>query len=311
MKNPLDSRQLSAFISLAQTGNLTETGRQLSLTHSAISHTIKNLEYDAGCRLFARVGKRVLLTEAGEALLRHARHIFGEMEKARQTLHRLNTWTTPRLRLRADVALTSFFLPEVIARLAAKNKGVRISIEFGLADAQSQENGEGHAELFLGPVAPLNQGFVSIPIYEEHLCIVLPAGHRWLAGPRVSILELVKKPCGLLDKSSALRALIDRVFERENSTPNLQLECGSIETLKAFVRSGCGFTVLPGSAVRGELERKELAALPFRFQGAKISWALHHPREKPLTPIESEFLSECERFARTNPGPWPETGGQT
>ena len=86
MSTPLDSRQLKAFVTLARTGSLTETAKELFLTHSAISHSMKALENDTGCRLLTRVGKKLELTEAGEALLDHAKRIVGEMGLARAAL---------------------------------------------------------------------------------------------------------------------------------------------------------------------------------------------------------------------------------
>ena len=62
MKNPLDSRQLQAFVTLANNGSFTQTARDLFLTQSAISHAMKALEGDVGCRLLDRLGKKVTLT---------------------------------------------------------------------------------------------------------------------------------------------------------------------------------------------------------------------------------------------------------
>src|SRR5215469_6734768 len=78
MNAPLDSRQLRAFASLAQTGSFTRTARQLHLSQSAISHSIKALEDEVRCRLLDRVGKTVTLTLAGEQLLGHAQRILTE-----------------------------------------------------------------------------------------------------------------------------------------------------------------------------------------------------------------------------------------
>ena len=76
MALPLDSRQLRALVGLAQTGSFTETARQLHLSQSAISHSIKALEEEVRCRLLDRVGKSVRLTLAGEQLLAHAKRFF-------------------------------------------------------------------------------------------------------------------------------------------------------------------------------------------------------------------------------------------
>ena len=89
MKEPIDSRQLRAFVTLARTGSFTMAAKELFLSQSAVSHSMKALETDVGCRLFDRVGKKVLLTQAGETLLQHANKILNEMAAARLGLEQL------------------------------------------------------------------------------------------------------------------------------------------------------------------------------------------------------------------------------
>ena len=97
MKPTLDSRQLYAFAALARRGSFTLAAKDLFLTQSAVSHAIKALEEDVGCRLLDRVGRRVLLTQAGEQFLRHTEKILREMESARAGLDTLTKWGHGRL----------------------------------------------------------------------------------------------------------------------------------------------------------------------------------------------------------------------
>src|SRR5437762_4736692 len=99
MSLPLDSRQLRAFVTLARTGSFTLAARELFLSQSAVSHSMKALEQDVGCRLLDRVGKKVLLTQAGEQLLHHAQKILTEMGEARESLQQLGKWGRTRLRI--------------------------------------------------------------------------------------------------------------------------------------------------------------------------------------------------------------------
>src|SRR6266478_8910072 len=92
MKAPLDSRQLRAFCVLARTGSFTATARELHLTQSGVSHSMKALESDVGCRLLDRMGKKVILTQAGEQLLHHAQRILAEMGETRDSLQHLGKW---------------------------------------------------------------------------------------------------------------------------------------------------------------------------------------------------------------------------
>ena len=87
--NPLDSRQLRAFLLLSRKGSFTAAAKELHLTQSAVSHSVKALEEDVGCRLLDRVGKKVLLTQAGETFLQHVEKILSGMNTAREAIEQM------------------------------------------------------------------------------------------------------------------------------------------------------------------------------------------------------------------------------
>ncbi|MDX2185917.1 MAG: LysR family transcriptional regulator [Opitutaceae bacterium] len=87
----IDSRKLLAFATLARVGSFTLAARELHLTQSAVSHAIKSLEIELECQLFDRLGRRVLLTNAGRRLLEHAVKILAAMKVARDDLQVVNT----------------------------------------------------------------------------------------------------------------------------------------------------------------------------------------------------------------------------
>ena len=117
MSAPLDSRQLRAFRVLARTGSFTQTARELHLTQSGISHSMKALESEIGCRLLDRLGKKVVLTQAGEQLLQHAEKILSEMETARESLTQLGKWGRGRLRLGASTTAAQHDRSPTLAEL--------------------------------------------------------------------------------------------------------------------------------------------------------------------------------------------------
>ncbi len=86
MNRPLDSRQLLAFVTVVRRQSFTRAAQELHLTQSAISHSTRALENDIGCRLLARKGRKMELTEPGERFLRKAESILSEMEQARLQL---------------------------------------------------------------------------------------------------------------------------------------------------------------------------------------------------------------------------------
>lgn len=131
MKHTLDSRQLHAFAALARRGSFTLAAKDLFLTQSAVSHAIKALEDDVGCRLLDRVGRRVLLTQAGEQFLRHTDKILNEMETARNGLEKLTKWGHGRLRVGASTTACQHILPTVLREFRQSYPKCEIRIEPG------------------------------------------------------------------------------------------------------------------------------------------------------------------------------------
>src|SRR5882672_440772 len=128
---PLDSRQLRAFLTLARAGSFTLAAKELFLSQSAVSHSMKALEQEVGCRLFDRVGKKVLLTQAGETLLHHVEKILQEMTAARAALEQLGKWGKSRLRIGASTTACQYILPAVLREFKESFPKCAISIEPG------------------------------------------------------------------------------------------------------------------------------------------------------------------------------------
>src|SRR6185503_20944042 len=131
MTLPLDSRQLRAFVTLARTGSFTMAAKDLFLSQSAVSHSMKALEQEVGCRLLDRMGKKVLLTQAGETLLHHAEKILQEMNTARGALEQLGKWGRGRLRVGASTTACQYILPNVLRKFKEEFPHSLITIEPG------------------------------------------------------------------------------------------------------------------------------------------------------------------------------------
>jgi DNA-binding transcriptional ArsR family regulator len=80
-----ETRHLVAFTTVLEAGGFTRAAEALNLTQSALSHQIKTLEELLGVEVFARIGKRTILTQAGEILLKHATVVLRELADARQS----------------------------------------------------------------------------------------------------------------------------------------------------------------------------------------------------------------------------------
>src|SRR5438132_9420341 len=134
MKLPLDSRQIRTFCAVARTGSFTQAARELHLTQSGVSHSMKALERETGCRLLDRLGKKIVLTQAGEQLLHHANKILQEMENAQEALMHLGKWGRGRLRLGASTTACQHIIPPVLREFKESFPDHAIALETGDTD---------------------------------------------------------------------------------------------------------------------------------------------------------------------------------
>src|SRR5882757_7111290 len=179
MNAPLDSRQLRAFCVLARTGSFTATARELHLTQSGVSHSMKALEGDTGCRLLDRLGQKVILTQAGEQLLHHATKILQEMENAREALAHVGKWGRGRLRLGASSTVCQYLIPPVLREFKESFPEHAITIEPGDTPALVPLVLGQRIDLALSLEPEKEPQIRFHPLFTDHLQFVVGAQHPW------------------------------------------------------------------------------------------------------------------------------------
>lgn len=293
MTHPIDSRQLRAFAALARTGSFTLAAKDLFLSQSAVSHSMKALETDVGCRLFDRVGKKVLLTQAGEALLHHTEKILQEMAAARAGLEQLGKWGVGRLRIGASPTACQYILPSVLREFKESFPKCRINIEPGdtLDAIESVRNNRIDLAITL---EPRNEDqFEFHPLFTDELAFLVGAMHPWARQGHVVRNEIPKQSYVLYNKNSYTFRMVRDYFHQEDMVLNSVIELGSMEAIKELVKLGLGVGILAPWIAQKELREKSLIALPLGRRKMKRNWGVIHWRGRRLSLAEETFLSLC------------------
>lgn len=293
MKAPLDSRQLHAFAILARTGSFTQTARELFLTQSAVSHSMKSLEADVGCRLLDRVGKKVLLTQAGEQLLIHAERVLREMTDARAGLERLGKWGAGRLRIVAPAALCAYLLPSVIREFKGSFPASVISVEAGDSASAMELIEANRADLALTLELKPEERFQFVPLFSDELVFVASPKHPWARAGSVPREEIPRQSMVVYGKRSLTWRILDSHFRGDGITLNSVIEMGSFEALKELVKLDLGVGILAPWVAAAELRDGSLVALPLGSRSVRREWGCLHWRTRRLTLAEETFLGLC------------------
>ena len=293
MSEPLDSRQLRAFRVLARTGSFTQTARELHLTQSGISHSMKALETEIGCRLLDRLGKKVVLTQAGEQLLKHAEKILGEMDSARESLTQLGKWGKGRLRLGASTTACQHIIPAVLREFKESFPDHAITIEPG--DTPELVQGLLQQKIDIALSLASNETQLEFqPLFTDELHFILAALHPWAKARRVERDEIPRQNYILYNKHSITFRLIEEYFRREQMVLNTVIEVGSMEATKELVKLGIGVSILAPWICKKEIEEGSLVALPLGRKKLQRRWGILHWRGRRLTLAEETFIGLCK-----------------
>ena len=294
MSQPLDSRQLRAFSILARTGSFTATAQELHLSQSAISHSMKALEQEIGCRLLDRMGKTVVLTQAGEQLLVHAQKILAEMESARSGLGYLGKWGSSRLRIGASTTACQHVLPAVLREFKESFPACAISIEPGDTPEMIDALRQHRIDLAVNLEPRREEPLEFRPLFTDELLFVMSPLHPWARAGRVTRDEIPSQHYILYGKGSYTFEMIEAYFRQEQIVLHSLLDLGNMEAIKELVKLGLGISILAPWSARKELEEKSLVALPLGKRKLKRRWGVLHWRARRLSLAEETFIGLCE-----------------
>ncbi len=294
MNEPIDSRQVRAFSVLARAGSFTQAARELHLTQSAISHSMKALEREVGCRLLDRLGKKVVLTQAGEQLLHHATKILQEMENAREALAHLGKWGHGRLRLGASTTACQYVIPPVLHEFKESFPDHAITIETGDTPALVGALLKHRIDLALSLEAENEAQLEFHPLFTDELLFIVGARHPWAHAGRVERDDISRHSFITYSKSSVTFRLVEDYFRREDLVLNTVIELGSMEATKELVKLGLGICILAPWVAKKEIEEGSLVALPLGRRKLPRRWGILHWRGKRLNLAEETFIGLCE-----------------
>ena len=293
MTQPLDTRQIRAFVTLARRGSFTLAARELHLSQSAVSHSMKALEMDLGCRLFDRMSKKVSLTQAGEQLLQHADKILLEMSAARESLSQLGKWGHGRLRVGASTTACQYILPKVLSEFKKSYPHAVIVVEPGDTREAIASLRSNRIDLALALEPKRDDDFDFTPLFADEMHFVLAPSHPWARAGSVVREEIPKQQYVLYNKNSFTFGLVEEYFRAEDMVLNMVMEFGSMEAIKELVKLGLGVSILAPWIARKELEAGELVSLPLGRRKLKRTWGLMHGRGRRLSLAEETFVSLC------------------
>jgi len=238
--------QLRSMVAVVDTGNFTRAAERLGITQPSLSQQIINLEKELGHKLFHRLGRRAVVTEAGAVFIERARRILFEVEDATREIGDNPTFER-RITVGAIPTLAPYVLPRLIARSRRRYPNLQVNIREDFKNTLVKEmlNGELDLALIAGGVD--EPSIAAEVLWKEPLVLVAPRSHPLAAKKKVTGADLAPETFILLGTSSSLAAQVRRFCGDHHFEPKIGSQCAQVATVKALVANGAGISILPES----------------------------------------------------------------
>ncbi|MFG2330481.1 LysR family transcriptional regulator [Streptomyces sp. NPDC048604] len=247
----IEARHLRVLRAVAATGSFSAAARELGCTQPAVSQQMKALESSAGTPLLVRTGREMRLTQAGEALVRHAVGILAGLTAAEEEVAAIAGLRAGRVRLVSFPSGSSTLVPTALAALRAAHPGTRVSLVEAEPPRSVEMLREGDCDIALafryGVTAAEWDDLVVRPLLADRLVGLVPEGHRLAAAESVGIAELADESW-IAGCPRCRRQLVD-VCERAGFTPRIDFATDDYPAVVGLVGAGLGVAVLPELAI--------------------------------------------------------------
>ena len=269
----MEIRQLRAFVAIAESGTFTAGALRVHVTQAAISMQIRQLETEIGAKVFVRAPRHVILTEAGEQLLRRARHILREHDAALDEIAELAGAERGRLRIgSASAMVLTEQLPTILKELRKQHPAAEIAVTSGTSEVLVDQILAGEVDVAFVSLPVDERGIKTERLSDDQLVAIASPRHKLAKQRTISAYTLAGERLILGERGGNTRRLIDQFFAQAGVTLRVAMELSRQQAIKRMVEEDMGVGIVPLQSVREEVEKGKL--IRWWIEGAQINWEL-------------------------------------
>lgn len=295
-------RHMKIFMTLVQEGcNTTRAADVLNMTQPGVSLAIKELEDHYGVKFFDRLGRRLVLSSAGEEYLEKVKHILSQFNELEE---RAGHWEDEGvMRIGSSITIGSRFLPSYISAFSAlyPSLDIRVMIEPGHGLEEKLLSNELDIALVEGAVH--DSKLIGIEYMTDSLTGLCSANGPFDNGEKVELDAF--RACRLLlrEKGSGTRDTFDLATERAGFIASPAWESTSTSAIVEATIAGLGIAVLPLRLIQSVYERGLVNI--FTVDGLDLSrlFRIVHHKDKFLSPTMKKFIDLVINYEEDYPLP--------
>ena len=279
------------FYHVAITLSFSEASKQLFISQSAVSQSIKVLEKKLNQKLFIRSTKRVQLTPEGEILFKHIEPAMNLIKQGENQLLEAHTLNGGQLRIGASDTICRYYLVPYLNKFHKQFPHVHIKVtnQTSIACASLLEHGQVDFIVVNYPNSALSSTHIPRVINEFHDVFVANRQYFPLDGQEASLASLQKYPILMLDRKSTTSEFLHAMFQRSHLDLVPEIELSSNDLLIDLARIGLGIAFVPDFCI--PTDDKDLFVVKLKEEMPKRQMVVAYNERMPLSQTAKQFMS--------------------
>jgi len=285
----LEVRHLRLVKEVSGAGSLTRAGASLHLTQSALSHQLRDIESRLGTPLFLRVGKRMLLTPAGERLLRSAEDVLNTIERTEEAIRSLAGAERGVLRLTTECYTCYHWLPALLKRYRRAHPRVDVRIDATATAQPIAHLLDGNLDVAIVSDPVRDRRLVSVPLFDDEMVAIVEPRHPLAMQPFVKPEDFATETL-LTYSPKEDNTVYQRLLVPAGVSPAGFQQVQLTEAIIELVKAGLGVAVLARWAVEPYIRNGSVRALSLTRRGYHRVWSAAMLKDMSRVPYVREFV---------------------
>lgn len=286
-------RQLEVFAAIANKGNVTKASEQLFISQSAASMALAEFERQIGQKLFDRFGRKLVLNEAGRALLPKVIELLTRVDEIPAMFSPEGRLSFGSLEIGASSTIANYYIPSLLGEFTENFPEIQLRLEVG--NTEQIINSLTEFKIDVGYIEGLcNHPQINCSLWrEDQLVVFASPEHRLASKRRITLKDLSLERWILREKGSGTRVIFENAVAGKLDDLNIRFELGHTEAIKSAVKSNLGISCLSRLTVAESIRNGSLVELKTPFLNLRRNFYRLVHKEKYITNVLEKFMDFC------------------
>ena len=291
----MDVRKLEAFCRVYECQSFSKAGEAMFLSQPTISSHVANLEAELGVKLFDRLGRKVMPTQAGDVLYGSAVAVFENLDRAKASIEMLRDKVVGDLTVGCSTIPAHNIFPQLLARFSAKYPKVTFTARTSDSAEVVKRVASGEWPVGLVGSAPNEDGVEAVPLLEDETVVVAARHAEWLpkTDAPLDMRQLAALPWIMRERGSGTRSVLESALSAMDlSLQDLNIRCrvdGTCEAI-AHTLAGVGVSVTSHMASEGFVRSGQLQRLNVPELAGSRNFSLIYHGGRHMFPAMRAFV---------------------